>query len=173
MAYSGGYHPIPKISFATALPVGMESLQEVCEIELFGAVPPSVLRDRIDRQLPPGIELTHVEDITRHGTKFKPRESHFHVSFDGLAVDPSAIESFRRASSYPITKTSKKGAHVVDAKPLVKSVKRLSQSRLELVIRHGSYPELRPIDIVKGIFHLDDHQLSRVGLLKTKQITAT
>jgi radical SAM family uncharacterized protein/radical SAM-linked protein len=173
MAYSGGYHPIPKISFPTALPVGMESLQEVCEIALFGAVPLAALRDRIDRQLPQGIELIHLEDITCRGKKFKPRESHFHVSFDGLAVDPSAIENFLRASHYPITKTTKKEAYAVDAKPLVKSVKRLSQGRLELVIRHGSHPELRPIDIVKGIFHLDDHQVSRVGLLKTKQVTET
>jgi radical SAM-linked protein len=173
MAYSGGYHPTPKISFPTALPVGMESLQEVCEVELFEALPLSALKDRIDRQLPQGIELAHMEDVTHHSKRYKPRESHFQVSFDGLAVDRSAIEDFLRASCYPITKRTKNGSHVVDAKPLVKSVKRLSQDGLELVIRHGTHPELRPIDIVKGIFHLDDHQVNRIGLLKTKQITDT
>jgi radical SAM family uncharacterized protein/radical SAM-linked protein len=173
MAYSEGYHPIPKISFSTALPVGMESLQEVCEIELVGALPISALRDRIDRQLPQGIELICMENITHQKKKLKPQESHFCVSFNGLAIDQYAIENFLQASHYPITKTRKKEALVVDAKPLVKSVKRLSQGRLELVIRHGSQPELRPIDIVKGIFHLDDNQVSRVGLLKTKQVTET
>ncbi len=171
MAYSEGYHPIPKISFPSALPVGMESLEEVCEIELRGSLPLAALRDRIDRQLPQGIKLTRMEDISHHQKKYKPRESHFHVSLDGIVVEPAAIEEFLRANSFPITKTTKKeGAHVIDAKPLVKSIKRLSPERLELVIRHGSQPELRPIDIVKGIFHLDEHQVSRVGLLKTRQI---
>ncbi len=171
MVYSEGYHPIPKISFSTALPVGMESLQEVCEIELVGALPISALRDRIDRQLPQGIELIDMEYITHDRKKPKPRESHFRVTFNGLPIDQCAIEDFLRASHYPITKTRKRDAYVVDAKPLVKSMKRLSQGRLELVIRHGAQPELRPIDIVKGIFHLDDAQVSRVGLLKTRQVT--
>ena len=170
MAHSGGFHPIPKISFPTALPVGMESLQEIGEIELLGALPLATLRDRIDRQLPAGIQLTHMEDITHHRRKPKPRESHYQISFDGLAVDASAIEDFLRLSSYPITKTTKKGTRIVDAKSVVKSVKQISEGRLELVIRHGSHPELRPIDILKGIFHLNDHQVNCVGLLKTRQI---
>jgi radical SAM-linked protein len=170
MAYSGGFHPTPKISFPNALPVGTESLQEICEFELVGALPLPALRDRIDRQLPQGIKLTHMEDVTHQRKRHKPRESHFQVSLDGLAVDTSAIEDFLRLSSYPIRKVTKKGTQVVDAKAVVKSVKRISQDRLELVIRHGSHPELRPIDIVKGVFHLNDHQANRVGLLKIRQI---
>jgi radical SAM-linked protein len=150
--------------------VGTESLQEICEFELMGALPLPALRDRIDRQLPKGIKLTHLEDVSHQRKQQRPRESYFQVSFDGLAVDTSAIEEFLRLSSYPITKATKKGTRVVDAKAVVKSVKRLSQDRLELVIRHGSHPELRPIDIVRGIFHLNDHQANRVGLLKIKQI---
>jgi radical SAM family uncharacterized protein/radical SAM-linked protein len=170
MAYSCGFHPIPKISLPNALPVGTESFQEACEFELVEALPLSTLRNQIDRQLPEGIKLTQIEDVTQQRKRYKPLESHFQVSFDGLAVDPSAIEDFLRLSSYPITKVTKKGTQVVDAKAVVKSVKPISQGRLELVIHHGSHPELRPIDIVKGIFHLNDQQVNRVGLLKIKQI---
>ncbi len=64
LAYSQGYHPQAKLSFAFALPVGMESMGEPCELitvgELFEEEFP--LRE-VNGHLPPGAEVVWVKRL--------------------------------------------------------------------------------------------------------------
>ena len=64
VAYSGGYHPHPRISFATALGVGMTSEAEYLDMELDGAASGSLstqeLFDRLQLAAPPGMPVIAV-----------------------------------------------------------------------------------------------------------------
>ena len=51
LAYSQGFHPMPKVSFFSALPVGTESMGELAEIELIEALSMDQLKDQSE----PGI----------------------------------------------------------------------------------------------------------------------
>jgi radical SAM superfamily enzyme YgiQ (UPF0313 family) len=54
----GKYHPLPKISFVSALPVGIESTCELIEAEIVGGDPPGDgLIGRINRVLPRGFKV--------------------------------------------------------------------------------------------------------------------
>jgi len=57
LAFSQGFHPKPKISFPSALALGVEALDEVVELEIVGAVVLTELRARIASEVPPGMEL--------------------------------------------------------------------------------------------------------------------
>lgn len=57
MAYSQGFNPHPKISFAMALAVGMTSLEEYVDIELNQWVLPEELIKRLNKSLPTGLEI--------------------------------------------------------------------------------------------------------------------
>ena len=61
LAFSQGFHPKPKISFPSALALGIEALDEVVELEVLGAVDITDLRSRISQQVPPGMELLSLE----------------------------------------------------------------------------------------------------------------
>lgn len=63
LAYSEGFNPQPKITFATALPVGCTSAQEVMDVVLSPACEVSDVRVRLTRTLPPGMELTSIEPV--------------------------------------------------------------------------------------------------------------
>jgi len=61
--HSEGFHPMPKIVFEKALPVGVESLREIVDIELEGRIASDELRDRLNRSLPDGIEIIEAREV--------------------------------------------------------------------------------------------------------------
>ena len=55
LRFSEGFHPMPKVSFPEALPVGIESLDEMMQIELAQPVSSVEIMDVAERHTPPGI----------------------------------------------------------------------------------------------------------------------
>ena len=61
LAFSQGFHPKPKISFPSALTLGIEALDEVMELELVGELDLADVRQRIESQLPDGVKILSIE----------------------------------------------------------------------------------------------------------------
>ena len=57
VAYSQGFNPHMKISWGNALKVGATSEGEFAEIQLEKWIKPQELMERLNRQLPPGLEI--------------------------------------------------------------------------------------------------------------------
>ncbi|MFC1866590.1 TIGR03960 family B12-binding radical SAM protein [Thermodesulfobacteriota bacterium] len=168
--FSKGYHPMPKLSFASALPVGTESVHETVDIELYESVPISILEKEIERQLPDGISLSSVEDISLERSRLTLSESHFRITLNGVEIDRTYMDRFLDSDYFPITKKTGKGERTVDVRPLVKSIDYIPPHTLDLVIRHVQGPEIKPKYIIKGIFQLNDHHLDDIKILKTRQV---
>lgn len=64
LTFSQGFHPKPKISFPSALSLGVEALDEVVELELMGDVSVAEVRERISRESPDAMEVKSVEIVT-------------------------------------------------------------------------------------------------------------
>jgi len=63
LCFSEGFHPMPRIIFATALPVGMESLMEIVDIECEGKITPPEVLEKLNQTLPPGVEIVEAEEV--------------------------------------------------------------------------------------------------------------
>lgn len=61
LAFSQGFHPKPKISFPSALTLGIEALDEVMELELVGDLDLLDIKQRIQLQMPVGMDLLSLE----------------------------------------------------------------------------------------------------------------
>ncbi|MEW6142935.1 MAG: TIGR03936 family radical SAM-associated protein [Chloroflexota bacterium] len=61
LAYSEGFSPHPRLSFAAPLPVGMTSDAELADIFLSRWIAPQTFAARLRKQLPQGIELNEVQ----------------------------------------------------------------------------------------------------------------
>ena len=170
LVYSKGFHPMPKISFTSALPVGTESIHEIVEIELSDTTPISLLRQRIARQLPSGIKILHFEEVPHDKGKLTLRESHYHIAMDGLRVEQADLDRFLQSEYFPVSKTTKGNRKTINARSLVKSINLVPPSGLDLIITHDPGPKLKPIDIMKGIFHFSDQETWRMKILKTNQV---
>ena len=58
LAYSQGFHPQPKINIAAALPLGFSSRCEVMDMRLEHDIQLDGLREKLQRTLPTGIQVT-------------------------------------------------------------------------------------------------------------------
>src|SRR5690242_11696409 len=63
LSYSQGFHAHPKITFATAAPVGEESVGDYMDIVLKEAVDPRELLGRVQATLATGFRAIHVEEV--------------------------------------------------------------------------------------------------------------
>jgi radical SAM-linked protein len=63
--FSEGFSPRPLISFPLALGIGIESLDEIVEIELSESREPGRIQQELNAQLPEGIRILRVEPFAR------------------------------------------------------------------------------------------------------------
>ena len=64
IAFTGGYHPGPRISIASALPLGATSSGEIVDFELTEVMEINTFLEKITCQLPKDIAIFHSEEIS-------------------------------------------------------------------------------------------------------------
>ena len=64
IAFTGGYHPGPRISIANALSLGMSSSGEIVDFDFTKTLDLEEFRDRLSEQLPKGITINSVEAVS-------------------------------------------------------------------------------------------------------------
>lgn len=63
IAFTGGFHPGPRIIPASALPLGYTSSGEIVDFELTEAMDLAIFRSKLEAQLPPEIPIYRVETV--------------------------------------------------------------------------------------------------------------
>ena len=170
LVYSKGYHPMPKVAFASALAVGIESIHEKVDIQLYETMPISSVKEEIKRQLPTGIGIISIEDITHEVKRPTLKESHFYITIKNAKLENACLEKFLQSDYFPITKSTRKGEQTINVRPIVKSMSMVPPDGLDLIINHISGPHLRPADIIKDVFQLNESHVKGIKILKTRQI---
>ncbi len=170
LAYSKGFHPMPRLSFACALPVGLKSEEETVDIEVFDLSDLNSLKDRINNQLPSGISVTDIEAIPQQRRKERLKESHYQIRFEGIKIDQEAVDRFLKSEHFTVVKVDKKGQHSVDVRPLVKSIRPDSGGRLHLEMLNLEGPGIKVSELIKGLFSLAPEHIERMKIVKIKQL---
>src|SRR5439155_378961 len=67
VAFSQGHHPLPRLSFGPALPVGVSSDDEWVDVELTTPLEPATLAARLGAELP-GLAAAAVSELPVHKT---------------------------------------------------------------------------------------------------------
>ncbi len=180
LAYSEGFHPHPKISFATATSVGMASCQEYMDITALEYPQDlSVLKDEINTALPEGVEITDIQ-LLSYAAKDLARALHGFIYELALPADTDdqkisditcGIENFLAAASFPITRLSKGKTVVRDIRPFVEAmVFNAAEKKVVVTLRHAQAGSVRPIDIIGHVLGFPDNQLQSVSVIKTATI---
>ncbi|MCA6094986.1 TIGR03936 family radical SAM-associated protein [Streptomyces sp. SCA3-4] len=162
MAYSAGFTPHPKVSYANAAPTGTGSEAEYLEIQLAEARDPAVLRALLDESLPDGLDIT--DAVEAHTSSFADRlqASVWELRLEGveLADAEKAVAAFMAAEQVEVQRRTKNGMRTFDARGAVTRLEALPAPAdrpgdgacaiLRLVVRHLT-PAVRPDDVLSGL----------------------
>lgn len=161
MAFSSGFNPHPRISYAGAAPTGSASEAEYVEIALAQVVDPAEAHRILDESLPPGLDVIEVVQSAGGSIADRLEASEWRIVMPGIedAELQAAVAAFLAAEEVPVERMTKKGLRRFDARAAAMSMgvgePTTSESTsvcaiLHMVIRHGT-PSVRPDDILAGL----------------------
>ena len=164
VAFSAGFSPHPKISYAGGAPTGTASEAEYLEISLTGACPVSDVRDRLDAALPDGIDVIEVLELADGPGRMaalRLEGSQWRVVLPGVATADvaGAVQAFLAAESIVVERLTNKGLRRLDARAAVVTLELERRAAsdadargviLRMVVRHVT-PAVRPDDILAAL----------------------
>jgi radical SAM-linked protein len=154
MAYSSGFNPHPRISYAGASPTGAASEAEYLEIGLADMVDPAAVHAALDEALPDGLDVVEVVESPGGGVADLLEASHWVIDLDlPQSVCAPAVAAFLAADSVAVERMTKKGLREFDCRAAVVALAvtaRDAGARLDLVLRHA-VPAVRPDDVLRGL----------------------
>lgn len=161
VAFSAGFSPHPKISYAGAAATGAASEAEYLEIGLTAARDPETTRAALDDALPGGLDIIEVAEARTGVLADRLQASRWSVRLDDLDADVvgAAVQAFLAADVIEVERLTKKGRRRFDTRGAVAACaldRRASEDAgagcaiLRMVVRHIT-PAVRPDDVLTGL----------------------
>ncbi len=131
-SYTGGFHPLPRLQIALALPLGVEALGEWMDIDFYETIEAEYMRKKLQKALPNGIELIKAIEVSINNCNLSKELAEAIWSFDLNAISqhkPNSLDwknalcSVMQAKQLIWHDTDKKGRpRQRDFKPQLKSL---------------------------------------------------
>ncbi|BEP15121.1 TIGR03936 family radical SAM-associated protein [Acidothermaceae bacterium B102] len=169
MAYSAGFNPHPKISYAGAAPTGTASEAEYLEIAVIERCDPEAVRKALDESLPPGLDVLEVVEAQGGSLPERIAASLWRVELPTMSPEgaEAVVAAFLALESVPVERVLKDGRRQLDARvPVVSLTVTASDVHdapmpsagpgggayaiLHMVVRHET-PSVRPDDVLTGL----------------------
>jgi radical SAM-linked protein len=159
MAYSAGFSPHPKISYAGAAPTGVASEAEYLEISVTSECDLVDLRRALDAALPEGLDILAVVEAADGSLAERLQASVWEASLVGVDLPAAAraVERFLDAPRVEVQRLTKNGLRTFDARAAVLAlaarfdpVEAGGCVILQMVVRHVT-PAVRPDDVLTGL----------------------
>jgi radical SAM-linked protein len=179
LCFSEGFHPMPRIIFATALPVGMESLMEIVDIECEGKITPPEVLEKLNQTLPPGVEIVEAEEVPLFFQLASlSRPSVYWIPLDHLLSEEEAIPKIKKAldeREFFVHQDRDGKKRSVDIRPLIEKMEMKEKKEnsgeglrwgVELVLRKATGRTAKPIEIVGAVLGLDREPLAQCKVIK-------
>jgi radical SAM-linked protein len=160
MAYSAGFTPHPKISYAGAAAMGAASEAEYLEISVTERLDADQLCRSLNAALPAGIDVVDVVEAGAGSLADQLEASDWIIELPGMSeVDVAgAVEGFLARPAVEVQRMTKSGERTFDARePVLRLAVSAGQrgdhgacAILRMVVRHTT-PAVRPDDVLTAL----------------------
>jgi radical SAM-linked protein len=174
--FSEGFHPLPRIIFGPALPVGIESEYEYVDMEVADGRGPEEIMSALNRTLPEWVRVRAAQEIPLKcsalsdsiaAVSFKIRAGEGTDWFcNRAAVLQEMIDRFQKDETRPVAVRTKRGLADIDLKQWVESIA-LNGAALELTVKMSGSKTVRPSEILKEVLDLSEDELRQARVKKT------
>lgn len=174
MAYSSGFNPHPRISYAGAAPTGSASEAEYVEIAMAEACDPQEICRRIDEVLSDGIDMVSAIESPGGTLADTLEASTWLIELD---ADPEqlaqSVEALLGADEVIVSRMTKKGMRDFDCRAatvaLAVASTESARTGLHLTLQHGT-PAVRPGDVLQALQKLGaEFDVDRALLTRLQQ----
>ena len=121
IAYSAGFNPHPRVSYANAAPTGAASEAEYIELALSRCCDPEAIRAALDSAMPDGLDIVEAVEAGPGQLADRLEASHWRVELPG--VEPAqlseAVRLFLDAPQVEVQRLTKNGLRTFDARGAV------------------------------------------------------
>ena len=153
MAYSSGFHPHPRISYANASPTSAATEAEYLEIGLGQVCDPHKVMAALNEVLPPGLRLLDV--IAAHAGSIGDELTASAWRLDlGAQAEPALLEqavaALLASDQVSVQRMTKTGLREFDVRSAVMLLRVCGPGQLELIVQHTA-PLVRPDDVVQAL----------------------
>lgn len=166
VAYSHGFNPHPRVSFASALSVGTTSEGEYLDISLDKEMEPKLLCQRMNENLPEGIRFIDSKKIDKKSPSLMSlieRAEYLiilsHHPFSKCDIIYK-IEEFLSQREIMITRVNKRGEHQVNIRDKIHSLNVIEQNGEKIILKTltstGSRVNLRPEQLIEALIDFID-----------------
>jgi radical SAM family uncharacterized protein/radical SAM-linked protein len=176
--YSQGFHPQPQLTFATALPVGIESTGEYADVVLAAPMDPVQVQERLNRVLPAQMRILDAWSVPLPAPSLMSEalavqyDAEIPVSLVAAAVTslPSLVQAFLRRDEILLQRWHKKGARQVNIRPGIIRLEVMphvgAMVTLAMLVREEAEVKAKPIEVMQALFNLNAEQLRSVRIYK-------
>ncbi|NLT94420.1 MAG: DUF2344 domain-containing protein [Clostridia bacterium] len=160
--YSQGFNPHPKISFGSALAVGVTSSGEYMDVTLKKFIPIEEIKGELEKYLPKGLEVYTIVEITHQTPSLMAiiNRARYRVtleSYQKLQQEElnGFISDLLRQEQVVVQRSTKNGPKEKDIRPGIFELKGqiLSDKKIvvEMVVETGSGGNVRPEEVVSAL----------------------
>jgi len=155
IAYSAGFTPHPKISYAGGAPTGVASEAEYLSLALTSRVEADVAREQLNAALPDGIDVIVATEDAGGLPASRLTASEWQVVLPGLKPGDAAevVQKFLALAEAPVERLTSKGIRRMDARSAVVSLDvhdAAGDAMLRMVLHH-TVPSVRPDDVLNAL----------------------
>jgi radical SAM-linked protein len=161
MAYSAGFSPHPKISYAGAAPTGVASEAEYLEIAVTERLEPQWLAGVLDSSLAAGLDVLEVVEAATGDFAERLQASVWEIVLDGVeeTAAAAAAAAFLEAGEVTVERLTKNGVRSFDCRSAVLALTAGQRGDrgtqgvcaiLRMVVRHLA-SAVRPDDVLAGL----------------------
>ena len=164
LRYSQGFHPMPKISYLEALPMGVSSEAELIDLELLYPVAIAEIMNGLNAQLPEGFEITEGEVVPwkTPSPSASVASSRYLVTLsEQVPADlPARITRDLKAGQIIVTRSKKGREEQLDIRPDLIDLS-LIDNQLSIELVKGS-----PLLVAARLLDLGVEDIRRLGVHK-------
>lgn len=180
LAFSEGFNPHPKVSFGSALAVGVTSEGEYMDVELREYLPLSSIKERLISSLPSGIQILEIIELEKRGQSLTAQINMARyrvivplISLIEIGKLQDFIKSAMDQTSFFITRYGKKGKKQVDIKKGIYELEgKVNEDKLllQMDLQTGSEGNVRPEEVVEMLKEMgnlslrEGMEIHRLGL---------
>ena len=165
IAFSAGFHPHPRISYANAAATGTASEAEYFELALQRECDPDQVRLALDEALPEGLDVIKVVVAQSGSLADGLQASDWVLEFED--VDEHALESaltqLMAQERAEVTRMMKSGPRTFDVRSAIKRASTAGR-RLHLCLEHTT-PSVRPDDVLNALRQVSGLEFDRSPLV--------